>query len=277
MQKFNLENDLGYLKTEFPNYGKLSGLIRAHLYNLPVPTIFWICSANDFSTNLPESKTKYLCRPDAPIGKGNNLPRGRDLYKNEIPFFFRQVSQICSEAIVLVFHHPSIFLTGSYIPRCQIEGGATVTISRKEGVTIEYVGRGFDVGDITRGRTVHTSITIPINNVFDGYHYLYRYNLRGIIGDRFDISSEHYAISRIERIKELQNDLGENLGCESDIPLIENTLIYKTFKTIFKRCVEPIVCSNDSNFHEIFGIMLNVYSGRLYIFEIWDTSRNIGK
>ena len=275
MQYFDLNRNTASLISEYSHYGKVSGLLLAHLHHLPVPTIFWICSFKDCSYNLPKSNIKYLCRPDAPKGKGNNLPRGRDLAELEILSFFKKMTQICSEAIILIFQHPSISLTGSYIPRYQVDGGATVIINKEEDVTIEFVGKGFDVGDITRGKTVHTSLSIPIAYVFERYRHLYRYNLKGLIGNRFDISFELYRISRMKRITELQSDLGEKHSCENDIPLRENTLSYHHFKTLFVQCVEPIILSTDPVFDHIFGIMLNIYKGHPYIFEIWNSSRNI--
>lgn len=275
MQYYNLTYNKAFIDLHNFHYGKISGLLLAHRHHLPVPNFFWICSFKDCSCNLPKSKNKYLCRPDAPRGKGNNLPRGRDLAEHEIPLFFKEVTKICSEAIILIFQHPSLSLTGSYIPRYQADGGATILINKEEDVTIEFVGKGFDVGDITRGKTVHTSLSIPIAYVFERYRHLYRNNLKGIVGNRFDITSELYNISRTKRITELKSDIGEKHSFENDIPLVENTLSYKQFKTIFTECVEPIILSNDPVLNHIFGIMMNIYKGHLYIFEIWNSSRNI--
>lgn len=275
MNYFDLNNKNNILETKYSHYGKTNGLLFAHKLKLPVSTYGWVCSSINDSIDLPDFKNRYLCRPDAPKGMGNKLPRGKDLKAVEIISFMKEIKNISEDGIILIFKHPTLELFGQYIPRYQSFGGATVVINKKKDVTIEFVGSGFDVGDLTRGKTVHTSVVIPIEDIFEKQSRLYRYNFKNILGTRFDIPEKQYRHSRKERITELKSKLGESQNIDKYIPVKPNYLSLGMFKSIFVTCIEPILFSNDPRLNKVFGIMMNIYRNNLYVFEIWNAERNI--
>jgi hypothetical protein len=276
MKHFDLTKKNNLLETKYFHYGKITGLLFAHKLNLPVSTSGWICSSITDSIDLPDFQNKYLCRPDAPKGMGNQLPRGKDLMAVEIIPFMKEIKKISEDGIILIFRHPTLELFGQYIPRYQSFGGATVIIDKKKDVTIEFVGPGFDVGDLTRGKAVHTNVVIPINEIFIKVSRLYRYNFKNIIGTRFDIPEKQYRHSRKERIAELKLRLGESQNIDKFIPINPTYLSLRMFKSILLTCIEPVIFSNDPRLNNIFGIMMNIYRNKLHVFEIWSPERNIG-
>ena len=63
--------------------------------------------------------------------------------------------------------HPSTMLTGHYTPRYKTNGAIMVVFEKNDKILIDYVGPGFDVGDITRGKTVHTALEIPWDSIYE--------------------------------------------------------------------------------------------------------------
>lgn len=280
MQYFNLF-DVSNSLLNYANYGKARGLLIAHRHGIPVSSDGWICTTPNDTTNkntFSSYESKFLCRPDAPMGKGNYLPRGRDLDASDIPLFCEEVQRICKEAIILIFKHPSFQLTGKYIPRYQASGGVVAIIDKSYKIDIEFVGIGFDVGEITRGKDVHTSISIPITELNEEIDTLFRYNKINVIGRRSEISQENYALSRQLRILELTTQLGEkNKIIDRCIPQLPQKLSFALFKKIFQNCIEPVLWSNDSTLGNICGIMMNLYSNHIYPFELWTPMRSMLK
>jgi len=210
------------------------------------------------------------------MGMGNQLPRGRDLKAEDIPLFCGEVQKICNEAVILVFEHPSIKLTGRYIPRYQVSGGIMAIIDKRGNIDIEFVGAGFDVGEITRGKQVHTSISIPFKEAYERLNYLFRLNRLNLIGRRYDISEEKYIVSRQLRINELKTCLGEDKykDIEKYIPQNRPILSLSLFKKVFQNCIESVLYSDDPELGDVCGIMMNIYETRIYVFEIWKPIRS---
>lgn len=277
MHFFDINSDYNLLKVKYSNYGKVNGLLLAHKCNLSVATKGWICSSDNDNLYLPVSKYKYVCRPDAPKGLGNKLPRGRDLNSDEILTFYKEIKRKCEKGILLIFEQPSVQLIGQYLPRYQTSGGVTVVIRNKKEVNIEFVGPGFDVGDLTRGKTVHSSLSIPVSDIFEIPRYLYRLNKENIIGTRYDISEKEYKESRAQRIEELKTKLGEITNIEKYIPLKPTFLSLSLFKTLLLKCVEPILFSNDPQLNKVLCIMLNIYGTMFFVFEIYSPNRTLGE
>ena len=271
---FNLNDTSNILSNQYSHYGKANGLIFAHKLKLPVSNYGWICSSINDYIDLPDSENKYLCRPDAPKGMGNKLPRGKDLTSTEIISFMKEIKSISEDGIVLIFQHPTLESCGHYIPRYQSTGGATVVINKKRDVTIEFVGPGFDAGDLTRGKTVHSTVIIPVEYIFEKQSRLYSFNYKNIFGIRYDVSINQYRQSRESRIAELKMKLGEAKDIDQFIPINPTYLSFEMFKSIFSTCVEPIFYSKDTRLNNIFGIMMNIYRSNLYVFEIWNANRN---
>lgn len=260
------------------NYGKSNGLIAAFKNNFPVSTTGWICtSSSNTVSEIPKSflHNKFLCRPDAPSGLCSKLPRGIDLTLEQVLVFCENIQLKVSNAIVLVFIHPSILLTGRYIPRYSLSGGVMVMVDKNDSVTIEYVGKGFDVGEITRGRHVHTSIKIPFSVLYEVLEIQSdRWNnIKSITWE--NISSDQYLQSRYFRIQELRNLLEKETNINFDeiiqleIPGISCDILNSIMKLI-----KPILLSNSKRLGNTFGIMINLYENMPYVFEIYKPARS---
>jgi hypothetical protein len=257
-------------------YGKLNGFLLADELGL-TSTKKGVIVFTDTKGSLidNDSETVFLCRTDAPLGYGRLMPRGRDLRQNEIKPFLDELKSIKEEAALLCFQHPSIDLTGRYIPRYKTQGAASVILNANDNITIEYVGAGFDVGDLTRGKTVHASIVIPWSERNMPPTELYRLVKRNVYFSH-EISQDNYVVSRAERMKELSSLLDENdiLEIENSIPLEKPLLSRYLFSKIYSLCVDKL--SNCQ--HKLgnnFGALINIYGSHLYVFEIWKKERSI--
>ncbi len=211
-----------------------------------------------------------LCRPDAPIGNGNLLPRGFDVDPQLIPEKLKNIQGICKEAVLLVLKHPSIELTGKYIPRYKTSGASMTIVNSGESINIEFVGPGFDAGELTRGKTVHSSLVIPWCELGEKAAHIIRDSYA--LGLSYNMSDYDYKISREERIKELlrtgisENDLSSNIPmnvqrCTLDI--LKKVLIVVE-KTIF----------SETDFGKTYGIIMNFYEDNIYVFEVWQPLRS---
>ncbi len=282
MKAFNLDDPNNILRKQYSQYGKANGLLLAHSIGLPVSTTGWVChetfSVPDKKDDLLALNSKVLCRPDAPIGYGNKLPRGRDLYFQDASSFRDNVRGIVKDAIVLVFPSPSICLVGKFVPRHQISGGLMVIIDKiRNELLIEFVGKGFDVGDITRGLHIHTSISIPLHDINGSENHLFFLNRKNLTGTRRDIEQDKYDLSRANRIRELRTKLGENnYDIEQDIPISKPSLDIRTFRKLLQKCIFPVLYSSEARqLGNIYGVMINLYGTQFYVFELWQPIRSI--
>ena len=101
--------------------------------------------------------------------------------------------------------HPSTMLTGHYTPRYKTKGAIMVVFEKGDRVLIDYVGPGFDVGDITRGKTIHTAISIPWNSIYE--KPIHNNKDAKMIGEGlFQITDNQYQASRNNRINEKIRD-----------------------------------------------------------------------
>lgn len=70
-----------------------------------------------------------------------------------------------------------------------------VVFEKENRILIDYVGPGFDVGDITRGKTIHTAISILWDSIHEKTIYNYK-DARFIGEGLFQITDEQYKVSR---------------------------------------------------------------------------------
>ena len=103
-----------------------------------------------------------MCRVDAPFGQWGRIPRGRDIEVSRLNDYRERSAKSYLGSILLCFRHPSVFFTGRFIERWEIRGGINILIIWNSLIIIEYVGKGFDVGDLSRGIcSSHQTIKIP--------------------------------------------------------------------------------------------------------------------
>lgn len=271
----NNENEY-YLK----NYGKLNGWWLCSRYSLPTFTELYIVvgEINPFDNELLQifGETPLLCRTDAPFGKGASLPRGRNLSINNINEFLLELKSKCKESIILMCKNPSIQLTGKELQRYETGGGIMIIFEKYNQVIVELVGKGFDVGDITRGKAVHSSIVIPWNMILENPIKIFKHCIYIEKNRYFLIGTQDYLCSRETRINELVKNLKEEniIAIDNAIPLEASKITLSLFEKIYYECIEKIAVKQDE-IEEPFGIMLNMYEGQFCIFEVWQMRRSI--
>ena len=263
-------------------YGKLKGWDICNSLGLPSFGDVYILSYN-IDVNNPKIKELFgqeplLCRTDAPIGQGYKMIRGRDVKLDNINSYLSEVKKCSKDGVILMSKHPSTMLTGHYTPRYKTNGAIMAVFEKGDRILIDYVGPGFDVGDITRGKTIHTAISIP----WDSMHEkpIRNYKDARMIGEGlFQITDEQYQVSRNNRIKELTLNLNEQEidEIEDSIPKKTPKLDYKLFKQLCDECIDKIIYGNFQMPSKPFGIMMNIYEDKFCVFEVWNIERSISK
>jgi hypothetical protein len=277
---FDLENHAGTCALKaYAHYGKVSGVLRAAALGLPSSRKGFVVEHPDDDLSMIAENDAYrivLCRPDAPMGQGNQLPRGRDLGLLSISSYLQGIQRFCPNAIVLAFIHPSIELLGRYAPRYETTGAANVLIHRHERIVFEYVGPGFDVGDITRGKAAHASLVIPWEHRFDKPSEMLR-EARAVHHSLYHVSRPDYLASRRYRIKELAAPLGESSDlADRAIPSTAPTLTLPVLDLIHRSSLGKIhaVFGGESTLAPISSILMNLYATGAHVFEIWESKRS---
>lgn len=260
----------------YSEYGKLHGLILAREHELPTTNQLWIY--DDINTSIDDSNLpgdeKFICRPDAPMGTGNALPRGKDLYPEDIGTFYKSIRNKVKDAVIVVLRNPSCEIYGKYVPRYQVDGAAMVVVSPQNRLDIEFVGKGFDVGELTRGKSVHTCISLPWEAVEENPLKIMWQNKMKVLGGRRDIKTEDYQIQRQERLAELKR-LGEySADIETSVPETPEALTPAMFQRIYNECILKTLMSDHPELKGDYGIMMNIYDTRIYVFEIWRPKRS---
>ena len=143
---------------KYSSYRKCAGLLLANDLRLPVVKRGAIIDHAIVEGMEQEQLTAalgsvVLCRPDAPAGLWHHLPRGRDLEVVEISKFYSECNRSERTAILLCMQHPSVLFTGTYKQRYEVSGGVCIRFDWLNSVLVEYVGPGFDVGELSRGFT----------------------------------------------------------------------------------------------------------------------------
>ena len=264
------------------HFGKVAGFLRAHSFGLPTSRRGFILDDVDealLSPSFPgETEDLFLCRPDAPIGRGNQLPRGRDIRLREAPDLLREIRRHCPDAILLLFPHPSREILGRYVPRSGTQGAANVLVEAGRQLVLEYVGPGFDAGDLTRGKTAHCTMIIPwalrfeIGKVPPG-------QLTAQGGQLFQITAEAYDRSRSERVGELVELTRLHPVPDCDIPMEPPRLTPPVIRQIWSSGISALLDryanpDDGERLGDVFMVIMNFYGDTPYVFEIWRPERS---
>jgi len=221
----------------------------------------------------------YLfCRADAPIGYGNKLPRGRIIPPAELYPYVREVSKVCNQAVVLVYSKPEAKIGATLLrnpSRSETSGAIMVIMENKTYVYIEHVGKGFDIGDITRGKAVHNSIRIPWDILFEDPSQIYRSVYYDFPMYSYHVSETNYSIQRLERINQITSlNEEKNENCGEKIPYYAEFLTLTLFKKIFEELINKVILQQLNLRYPTIGIMINIYEGNFCALEIWTPSRS---
>lgn len=272
------------LPWEFSQYARLNGWARAYHAGFPIAPQCYIIAGEQFPQDedlqLPEGVI-YYCRADMPWGKGNNLPRSRDIFAKDIPSFYSECKALSEDAIVLCFLHPSIMLTGNYLPRFSTTGAVVAEFECGKHLLLEYVGAGFDSGDITRGKAVHFGWEIPWRLLDDSPLRIMQYMQSGGLC-YFHIKQDEYSALRESRISELDIAYSHLLTgpvinkeiIRNAVPENAQPMDIGTFKVLYDTCLKKAVHSVYAEHHNCFALIINFYAGMPYVYEVWTPQRN---
>lgn len=262
---------------KYVDYGKLQGWILCK--KMKIQTFHYMFLMTDYIDPLRiqyfEKDEVLLCRADAPISQGNKLISGRNLKVDQLNAYLSEIKKCCSDGIVLVCQNPANQIYGRGIKRCETDGGVMIVFEENQYIYIEYVGRGFDVGDISKGRTVHSSLRIPWELRLENPSFLYKFITFQDSMMSYFISEEDYKTSRSERIYNLVNDLKEDdvNFIESQIPHHSSKLDLRLFTLLYTDFIEKVLTQNEIP-RDKFGIMINIYKDYLFAFEVWSIRRS---
>lgn len=272
------------LPVQFSKYARLNGWARAYHAGFPIASQCYIIAGEQLpqgeELQLPETAS-YYCRADMPWGQGNKLPRSRDILAKDIPSFYSECKAFSADAIILCFLHPSIMLTGDYLPRFSTTGAVVAEFECEKRILLEYVGAGFDSGDITRGKAIHFGWEIPWRLLNDSPLKVMQYMQSGGLC-YFRIGQDEYNILRESRILELDiaySHLPTGMGISEEtirnaIPKNARPMDIMTFKVLYDTCLKKAVHSAYAKHHNCFALLVNFYAGMPYVYEIWTPQRN---
>jgi hypothetical protein len=258
--------------------GKLNGLCRAAKIGLPVSPHGWLLRTAadvDAVANILRD-TIALCRPDAPEGHGSRLPRGRDAVAVDLSAFLERCQRSVDSAVLLTFPHPTYAIAGRYLPRHQTGGAVNILLRLSEEIAIDYVGRGFDVGDITRGKSAHSTLRIEWSDRFAKPSHWLR-DARGS-GTHWRISASDYAQQRQERIAELVSEFGHTvsevaIAVPESLPVLSDSIL----KRVQAEFIDPLLRSAEAGtLPRVSATMANLYDAGSYAFELWIPERSAG-
>lgn len=268
---FNLQ-DHGYdVVTKYKNYRKTKGFLDAFIYGLSVVPKGIIVDNYLSKENIIEIKNHlgnlFMCRPDAPLKDWYSLPRGKDLKPEEINMFLKECRKINPKSILLCFLHPSIYFTGNLVERYKISGAINILIDWGNIIEIEYVGKGFDCGELSRGiNQSHTLINIPWMFVYWPPAFIWDYSIIK------NISQNEYNNSRFKRICKLSNMGYSENELEVNIPKFPKHMEKKIFCEIYEKSINKLIkFENDFDKKTPIMIMINLYGNQQHVFEIWSS------
>lgn len=254
------------LPSDVSSFGKLRGQSFAARVGLPVqtdgvllvePSAWRRCSLTDAPV--------VFCRPDAPLGVVLNLPRGRDLGSEHVPEFLEQLKLLDRRVALICSLHPSIDFAGSLVPRYRLRGAAMVLVEHGIGCMVEYVGPGFDAGDITRGRCVHTSLTLPWGCLVE--QPIEQPYLSRALGLEWQVSESAYLDQRDRRLEDLE-ELCPGAADEArvEVPEVATALTGHLYRILFDSCIFPLMLRPDVGSQ--LGCLVNVYGNRPHAVEL---------
>lgn len=265
------EDSFNEVFRSYTAYRKSYGLLTANMCSLPIVKRGFIVSGEIPQEQISYLNTKYgeiiMCRTDAPSTSWYHIPRGRDLSINCLNQHYKYMTNFSTAKIILLcFEHPSIYFTGKYIERWNISGGVNVLLIWGEKLIIEYVGKGFDVGDITRGIvSPHQRIVIPWQIIRYDTAFIWK------AASKWYVNEKQYCDTRAARLKALEKLHIIKEQADMSIPYCYTPVSYDDFQRLYSNCVTPVL-DKRKVFQEdkMISILVNRYNETFHVFEIWE-------
>ena len=265
------KNDISILD-QYKSYRKCHGFYKSYLYGLPVVSkgviIDKVLSEEEIQKIKQNLGNTLMCRPDAPFNNWFNLPRGRELKVEDINEFLCECKQKNKEAVLLCFQFPSMYFTGKYMSRYERTGAFNIVIDWEKGIHIDFVGKGFDGGELTKGKNnSHTQMYIPWYLLEWSPDFIWDFaNLKNISKDDYELSRKR----RLDFLKEVGYPIGK---VEESIPQSAACLKRDTFIDLFNNCVRNVLRGEENFNHKVPTMLLvELFETKFYVVEIWDSN-----
>jgi hypothetical protein len=267
------EENIRDILNDFLDFRKCYGLITAYLCHLPIVTNGFILTEKISDKDIHYLQKKYgqviMCRADTKFNHWGNISRGKDLIIANINIHYDEIGKYSNDFILLCFQHPSLFFTNQFVERWGISGGINILILWNQQIIIEYVGKGFDVGDLSRGvNKSHMTIIIQWEMRNKNIEKIWE-------SSKIEkLSHKDFLSSRDDRIRSLLKMGYENNILNKNIPDISFQMTFDIFKNIYKKCVSPVINRRKLFTEEIpITLQINMYNNETFhVFEIWEAN-----
>lgn len=244
-------------------FGKTKGYVLGLEAGLSVSENAWLYTG-ETDIGLDDG-VRYICRPDGPMGVIVGMPRGRTLAPSQFPDFLTEIRRIDSDAALLILEMPTDPSSGRPIDRIDLDGAFVASVEGRE-LFFEFVGPGFDAGDITRGSCAHLSYNCDVDAVFSATSW-------DNFTPTFVTSENEYAQSVEDRRNFLLNHGGDE-RLLSNIPSKMPVLGSFDFRPTCRLLKKLVRFSRQHRTDA--GLIANIFRGKYYIFEILLASRITG-
>ena len=257
-----IEMDVSNCKL-YERYEKLNGYFWCKICSLNTFNKMYLMedyiNENDIKKHIEINNKLLMCRSDAPFGYRLNLLRGRDLYLHQLNQFLAELRKKVKEAVIIFSPYDEIGIAQN---RYNNTEGATVFVEWERGITIEYVSRGFDVGNMTQGKGIHWHLFYKWEDV----NILKRYEKA--VDDTKVIDIMEYRRQREKRINSLMcNSNYSRCDIERLIPLEPGKPSKYAIDMIYKDVICKVIKNRDLFDSDVI-ILSNIYNDRIYSFEI---------
>ena len=172
-------------------YGKAKGMALLYKY-LPHINIFEslyiVDSINDVEKLIAKDFNRMICvRADSQIGQKPTFVAGQTLYdKNQIRDYFKEIKQNNADGALIC----ADMKDGSG-ERIKTDGGFNIHFDIGMKLYIDYVGKGFDSRECSKGKASHEIFMIPWNEVpFLEAKLLNKYRVQVISDEAYKKTSE---------------------------------------------------------------------------------------
>lgn len=251
---------------DLKKYKKAQGifLIKKYLKNLnPIKKMYVIDSIDDWlkvEDEFPEQMMTIRC--DCPRGIEAKIPQGQTFERNRVINYINNTKKEIPDCVFIL----QDMIEGTN-ERIHTQGACNLFINVGKEIDMDYVGPGFDCGEISKGIAVHETWIIPweegmlLNamsiNLFKS-NQINQINYEGTLKRRQDFLINSYPDKKEEILNTIPNEY-KNIKISTLTNIINNLI-----KPI---CEEELLLKKDKITD--FGVETNIISnGRIVPFEI---------
>ena len=260
LYEMNNEKDQRYIQ----QFGKAYGIVLLKKW-LPdiskTKNLFVLDSYEEFKKIEDKLPEVFSCRADAKTGEKATLGvEGCFATKEQVENYISRVKKSNPNGVVLCIDTEE----GTH-ERIRTDGAFNVYLQMYDKIYIDYLGKGFDMGSITKGRENHESWTIDWKDaLFVTPHNmnLYRHHL---------ISNEQYIESARRRVQQLINIGYSADDIRGNIPRQYSQMPESIKELLLDQIVLPLYSNKEKLVQEglkSFGVQGMIIDGRLFPIEV---------